>query len=393
MIGNDYNIGASTKTGIEYTKAIKKDKKLLKIIVFYYNIYIKVRRYLMAIIKSIEEIIDKLGYRNSKELYYYEELASLKGKISLKNIKSIKEVKPYAFYCIENKPFVLFFEKINNDYERKELNKKIWNMQIPVVIFDDVDKIKIYNGSKLDINEVSIELLEEIDKKDCNKETDFSFWNIINQRFWIKYKKNYSNKKLNELMLENIKYITEQLKEKYHISYATRLILRMIFIRYLIDKEIDIDYKDFPKNINEAREKLIEITKDKKELYKLFEHLKDKFNGNLFELNNEIYDENLNEDALKLLSDFLSGKLVLNSGQISLFNMYDFNIIPVELISNIYEILLGKEVQERDKAFYTPDYLVNYIIEQSIKPLLGNSKNLKVLDPSCGSRNIFSTNF
>ena len=371
----------------------KKDKKLLKIIAFYYNIYIKVRRYLMAIIKSIEEIIDKLGYRNSKELYYYEKLASLKGKISLQNIKSIKEVKPYAFYCIENKPFVLFFEKINNEYERKELNKKIWNMQIPVVIFDDVDKIKIYNGSKLDINEVSIELLEEIDKKDCNKETDFSFWNIINQRFWIKYKKNYSNKKLNELMLENIKYITEQLKEKYHISYATRLILRMIFIRYLIDKEIDIDYKDFPKNINEAREKLIEITKDKKELYKLFEHLKDKFNGNLFELNNEIYDENLNEDALKLLSDFLSGKLVLNSGQISLFNMYDFNIIPVELISNIYEILLGKEVQERDKAFYTPDYLVNYIIEQSIKPLLGNSKNLKVLDPSCGSRNIFSTNF
>lgn len=347
----------------------------------------------MAIIKSIEEIIDKLGYRNSKELYYYEELSSLNGKISLQNIKSIKEVKPYAFYCIENKPFVLFFEKINNEYERKELNKKIWNMQIPVVVFDDIDKIKIYNGSKLDTNEVSIELLEEIDKNDCNQETDFSFWNIINQRFWIKYKKNYSNKKLNELMLENIKYITEQLKEKYHISYATRLILRMIFIRYLIDKEIDIDYKDFPKNINEAREKLIEITKDKKELYMLFEHLKDKFNGNLFELNNEIYDENLNDDALKLLSDFLSGKLVLNSGQISLFNMYDFNIIPVELISNIYEILLGKEVQERDKAFYTPDYLVNYIIEQSIKPLLGNSKNLKVLDPSCGSRNIFSTNF
>lgn len=390
---NDYNIGEVQRQELNIQKLEEKRQKTIENYCFLLYIYTKVRRHLMAIIKSIEEIIDKLGYRNSKELYYYEELASLKGKISLQNIKSIKEVKPYAFYCIENKPFVLFFEKINNEYERKELNKKIWNMQIPVVIFDDVDKIKIYNGSKLDINEVSIELLEEIDKKDCNEETDFSFWNIINQRFWVKYKKNYSNKKLNELMLENIKYITEQLKEKYHISYATRLILRMIFIRYLIDKEIDIDYKDFPKNINEAREKLIEITKDKKELYKLFEHLKDKFNGNLFELNNEIYDENLNDDALKLLSDFLSGKLVLNSGQISLFNMYDFNIIPVELISNIYEILLGKEVQERDKAFYTPDYLVNYIIEQSIKPLLGNSQNLKVLDPSCGSRNIFSTNF
>ena len=65
----------------------------------------------MAIIKSIEEIIDKLGYRNSKELYYYEELSSLNGKISLQNIKSIKEVKPYAFYCIENKPFVCFSKR------------------------------------------------------------------------------------------------------------------------------------------------------------------------------------------------------------------------------------------------------------------------------------------
>ena len=72
--------------------------------------------------------------------------------------------------------------------------------------------------------------------------------------------------------------------------------------------------------------------------------------------------------------------------------LYNFGFFG-EQTENIYEILLGKEVQERDKAFYTPDYLVNYIIEQSIKPLLGNSKNLKVLDPSCGSRNIFSTNF
>ena len=30
---------------------------------------------------------------------------------------------------------------------------------------------------------------------------------------------------------------------------------------------------------------------------------------------------------------------------------YDFNIIPIELISNIYEILLGKEKQNKDKAF------------------------------------------
>jgi hypothetical protein len=46
----------------------------------------------------------------------------------------------------------------------------------------------------------------------------------------------------------------------------------------------------------------------------------------------------------------------LTKGQLSLFPLYDFNIIPVELISNIYERFLGDEKQQEDKAFYTPPY-------------------------------------
>ena len=34
--------------------------------------------------------------------------------------------------------------------QSEKLNKKIWNMQIPVVIFDSIDTIKIFNGSNLD---------------------------------------------------------------------------------------------------------------------------------------------------------------------------------------------------------------------------------------------------
>ncbi len=41
----------------------------------------------------------------------------------------------------------------------------------------------------------------------------------------------------------------------------------------------------------------------------------------------------------------------MSDGQLSLFAMYDFNIIPVELISNIYEILLGREARIKDNAF------------------------------------------
>ena len=86
--------------------------------------------------------------------------------------------------------------------------------------------------------------------------------------------------------------------------------------------------------------------------------------------------------ALFMLHSFLSAKEELKTGQLCLFPFYDFNIIPIELISNIYEILLGKEKQDKDKAFYTQDYLVDYIVNRTVGTYLVNVKECRVLDPS-----------
>lgn len=338
--------------------------------------------------ESIDLIIKKLGYNESDNLFYYNDLCKNKNlKISLQIQKNLKDIKPYAFYCIDNKPFILFFTKIENNEERENINKKIWNMQIPIVIFDNVDSIKIFNGSNLDFQEKELYLIQESKLKDINKDDEFSYWNINTKSFWNKYEKIYKNKKLNEIMLENIKYITQKLKKEYNLDFATKLILRVIFIRFLIDKGIDICYEGFSSNIKKSQEELIKISKDKNELYKLFAYLKEKFNGNLFELNDELKDNCLNKDVFILIADFLSGTEVLWKGQKSLFPMYDFDIIPVSLISNIYEILLGKEKQQSDKAFYTPEYLAKFVVRQAIGGRKIEQK-LLVLDPACGSRNI-----
>ena len=127
-------------------------------------------------------------------------------------------------------------------------------------------------------------------------------------------------------------------------------------------------------------------------MYELFRYLKEKFNGNLFELSGELNDTNLNQDVFSLISTFLSGKEKQGTGQQSLFSMYDFDIIPVSLISNIYEILLGEEKQKTDKAFYTPEYLAKYIVEQVLdKEEI--KERLITLDPSCGSRDFSRTMF
>ena len=83
-----------------------------------------------------------------------------------------------------------------------------------------------------------------------------------------------------------------------------------------------------------------------------------------------------------------------------------FDMIPVEIIGNIYEQFLGKtirltsghqakiedkpEVKKAGGVYYTPQYIVDYIVENTVGEKLKNKKpedieNLKILDPACGS--------
>lgn len=85
---------------------------------------------------------------------------------------------------------------------------------------------------------------------------------------------------------------------------------------------------------------------------------------------------------------------------------YVFKIIPVEILGNAYERFLGKtitvnakkqviieekpEVRKAGGVFYTPQYIVNYIVENTVGRLLNGKtpeqvSDLHILDPSCGS--------
>jgi hypothetical protein len=77
----------------------------------------------------------------------------------------------------------------------------------------------------------------------------------------------------------------------------------------------------------------------------------------------------------------------IGTGQTVLFDIYDFSIIPVELISNIYETFLNRESKNSNKPYYTPLFLVDYVLNHTLDEMLENrsSSNCKVLDPACGS--------
>lgn len=330
----------------------------------------------------IDTIIAQLGYDNSVNLIRCNQLNNIELSSNAKKI--ILEVKPYATYIVDGMPFVVFFDK-NVSAPFKDTSKRVWNAQIPIAIFCDEGAVKVYNGTSLDLSDYTIRKVKEYALGECCADSDFSFWKITDPLFWDQYIGDYSNSRLNQCLLDNISYLTNELKLVHHIPFATKLVLRLIFIRYLIDRGVDLAYKNFSSDILVSKEEFLRIVKNKNELYELFAYLKSKFNGNLFDLNDELQCKALSDQVFVLLSDFFSGEIALSSGQLSLFSLYDFNIIPVELISNIYEILLGKETQDKDNAFYTPNYLVEYILDKTVTKTLKQRGSFRVLDPACGS--------
>jgi len=93
--------------------------------------------------------------------------------------------------------------------------------------------------------------------------------------------------------------------------------------------------------------------------------------------------------VFNILSQLILGSTIReNYIQDSLFDIYDFSIIPVEFISNVYELFIGMEQQQQKGAYYTPVFLVDYMLSQTVKPYFETHPreyNCKILDPACGS--------
>jgi len=340
---------------------------------------------------SLAHIINILGYGHSDMLFYQKDIISgnrIKQYINPQMYRIVKELNPDAVFCADNKPFIAFFE-INSIKNKRILYSKIWNMQIPIVFIIYEDKIEIYNGYSLDAKTQELLYVASFDYDKLNEDCEFSYWKISHSCFWDKYDNEFRTPRIDNVMLENIKCIMELLNKSSCAPFSVILVLRLIFIRFLIDRGIDLDYPGFSCSIKASQTTFLQILQAKDELYKLIHHLKNKFNGNLFELyydNNNICEKDLlTEQSLQQLYQFMSGELKMNNGQYSLFPLYDFNIIPIELISNIYERFLGDNKRKEDSAFYTPPYLVDYILSHTIRPFLAQNQSCKVLDPSCGS--------
>lgn len=384
----------------------------------------------------MDQLFKKLGYTSSNGLFYIEDSDKWIGKFPYRIGRVLKDIiRPYAFYSPFhgeasadrehplplNNPMILFF-----DHPDEEVKQCIpgWTFsfsQAPIVIInkDDYALLEIYHGYNFDNKEQK--WLKKIDDSDVN-ELDFSISDLSTGKTWEKlYEKYFKNTpRVDDYLLKNIidarRILIAKNTGDLSTKTANRLIGRLLFIRYLIDRNVDIESNRLicGTDKEERRKSFENLLKDKQKIYSLFRYITEKFNGDLFPIEEkdgegqEIYKEE-NEveqrhlDVMYYLftcSEFFEDDRTWEGYfvQKSLFDYYDFEVIPVELISNIYENFLRESeienlgampstLQKQIKAYYTPPFLVDYILLQTVSPHLDKMEkaSCKVLDPACGS--------
>ena len=207
--------------------------------------------------------------------------------------------------------------------------------------------------------------------------------NIDSGYFWeeiYKFIRERKRQPIDEDLLENLREKKEKISRYIRFGdrdeTAQKLIDRCLFIRSVEDRIGKNELKNLLKDSNRNVDGLLH----------LFEYYNECLNGDLFERNDITSD--IDERVLGELNDIFGEYYTYPSGQRTLAP-YRFNKIPILLISHIYEQFLNPERRRGEGIVFTPENVVEYIIEEVFKSNNIKSKikegTITVLDPSCGS--------
>lgn len=381
--------------------------------------------------KRIERLIKKYELLTSLQLKRYNESMTCKdfilplfqalgwdinNKFFDEEVTSEKQVSgkrvDYAFHVDGVTKFFIEAKKIEVDLrEEKWAEQAImyaWHKSVPWAILTDFESIKVFNA-EWDEPDAEQSLLFEIPYQDY----------LTDKRLWFLSKKSFENGELDKYAEDNFKKpkrepidkqlaadlirwrdnLSKQLRawndrKKFSdfqiIESVQKILNRLIFIRTTEDRGIeDQRLREIIRNWEKKEER-----KDffSQELKKLLKYYWDEYDSKLFKK----HTCDLIEYQDEFIADIIS-ELYKNQKGIR----YNFASIPADVLGTIYEQYLGQIQQEEviDKKsskrksqgiYYTPRYIVDYIIKNTLSEVskeksLEEIKNIKILDPACGS--------
>jgi hypothetical protein len=199
-----------------------------------------------------------------------------------------------------------------------------------------------------------------------------------------------------ELLARNIVAWNADLSQG-DLNYAVQMTLdRIIFLRICEDRGIE-PYGRL--------QSLLKGGNVYQRLVSQFKDADDRYNSGLFHFTDEKGREGADTFTPSLhIDDEPLQKVIRNLYYPD--SPYEFSVLPIEVLGSVYERFLGKvitieaarsvtveekpEVRKAGGVYYTPDYIVRYIVENTVGKLLeaktpAQVSKLRVVDPACGS--------
>ena len=313
------------------------------------------------------------------------------------------------FFVEAKKPAVNIKDDVSPSYQ---LRRYAWSAKLPLSIVTDFEEFSVFNcqmkpnqNDKVGIGRIAYYTFDEyIDKFDDIYDI-FSKEAVLKGSF-DRYAQSTKGKKgtaeVDREFLKEIESWREILAKNialrnpdvsiYELNYAVQKLLdRIIFLRICEDRGIE-PYGQL---------------QTQAEAGDVYMHLLNHFRLAESKYDSGIFDFDFGGDGItpaltiddKVLKTIIQDLYYPKSP-------YEFSVLGVEILGNVYEQFLGKvirltaghqakvetkpEVKKAGGVYYTPQYIVEYIVENTVGKLIAGKTpeeiaHIKILDPACGS--------
>ena len=317
------------------------------------------------------------------------------------------------FFVEAKKPSVYIKEDVQPAFQ---LRRYAWSAKLPVSILTDFEEFAVYDCRKKPVktDKASNARIIYFTFRDYAEKWDeiagiFSREAILKGAFdkFVSSNKAKGTAEVDEEFLREIEGWRDSLARNIalrnnlsarEINFAVQKIIdRIIFLRIAEDRGIEI-YGQLQalSNGHNTYKRLVEI----------FYKADDRYNSGIFHFQEEKGEAEA-PDLLtpKITVDDQAIKDIVN-GLYYPESAYEFSVLPADILGQVYEQFLGKvirltsenrikieekpEVKKAGGVFYTPTYIVEYIVKATVGSLIKDKtpkqiEKIRVLDPACGS--------
>lgn len=353
------------------------------------------------------DVDNENGYAESYREVIHEDRVKI-GKATKAPDYSFRLVGGKRLFFVEaKKPSVVVKEEIQPAYQVRRYG---WSAKLPVSIITDFEEFAIYDCTKKPnpTDKASVARIKYITFKNYLKEFEFLWDTFSKERVlkgsFDKFIQGNLNKKgtatvdkefLQSLdswrtyLATSISWNNKDLDEDEINFVVQQTIDRIIFLRIAEDRGVE-HYGNLKNALKQGDYY--------QNLFGIFKDADEKYNSGLFDFKKDKISKLLSIDN-KVLKTIITELYYPESP-------YEFSVLSVEILGSAYEQFLGKqikidkahrvhieekpEVRKAGGVFYTPQYIVEYIVKNTVGKLIENKtpkeiENIKIVDPACGS--------